>query len=220
MNEKYKERSAREQALEWVQNYIKKKDLKSGDILPKEIEIMTAAGVSRSAVREAMTALKTLGIVISRKKEGTRLVREPVILDLRKYLKERFDSKDDLEEALEFRASMEWGMGELLFNRVKADTLKKLQKIVDASKGKSDLESLDRDFHTILLKAAGNKLAALLSYLIIPVFATRSEINDPPSKKEIDVWITQHQPLIDTLRKKDKKGFLREWRKHTFIYFR
>ena len=51
-------------------DYIKNNALKVGDALPKELEIAESLGVSRTAVREAMLRLRTLGLIESRKHRG------------------------------------------------------------------------------------------------------------------------------------------------------
>ena len=45
--------------------YIKENALKAGDALPKELEFAETLGVSRTAIREAMLRLRTLGLVES-----------------------------------------------------------------------------------------------------------------------------------------------------------
>ncbi len=66
--------SRAEHVVEWLLRHIDRRDLRPGDALPKELEIAEAAGVARSSVREALTALKVLGIVRSRRKGGLRMV--------------------------------------------------------------------------------------------------------------------------------------------------
>ena len=55
-------------------NYIKENGLKVGDALPKEMEFAESLGVSRTAVREAMLRLRTLGLVESKKHRGMVLL--------------------------------------------------------------------------------------------------------------------------------------------------
>ncbi|MGM0376406.1 MAG: FadR/GntR family transcriptional regulator, partial [Bacteroidota bacterium] len=43
-------------------DYLIRKELKPGDKIPKEIELVEALGVSRTVVRESLNRLKTVGL--------------------------------------------------------------------------------------------------------------------------------------------------------------
>ena len=47
------------------------KGLKTGDKIPKELELASAMGVSRTVIRESLTRLKAMGLVDSIKHKGT-----------------------------------------------------------------------------------------------------------------------------------------------------
>ena len=50
---------------------IKNGELKPGDKMPPEIELAESLGVARSSVREAIKILSYLGVLESRRAEGT-----------------------------------------------------------------------------------------------------------------------------------------------------
>ena len=60
-----------------VVDFILDRDLAVGDRLPPETDIARTLGVSRPAVREAMVALETAGIVLARSGGGTFVLRRP-----------------------------------------------------------------------------------------------------------------------------------------------
>ena len=62
-----------------LRDYFKKKSFKPGDALPKELELAEALGVSRNVVREALSRLRMLGMIESRKKRGM-ILSSPDIL--------------------------------------------------------------------------------------------------------------------------------------------
>ena len=62
-----------------LMNYLKQNDFKSGDPLPKELDLADHLGVSRNVVREALSRLRMLGIVESKKRKGM-IYREPDLL--------------------------------------------------------------------------------------------------------------------------------------------
>lgn len=64
-------RRASQQIVAQVRAMIQSGDLQPEERLPAERELAKALQVSRSTVREAMCALESLGLVISRPGEGT-----------------------------------------------------------------------------------------------------------------------------------------------------
>ena len=52
------------------------KELKPGDSIPKETELATLMGVSRTVIRESLNRLKTMGLVESKKHKGT-IIKSP-----------------------------------------------------------------------------------------------------------------------------------------------
>jgi len=50
--------------------FLKNNAFKPGDALPKELELAEALGVSRNILREALSRLRVLGMVDSKKRRG------------------------------------------------------------------------------------------------------------------------------------------------------
>lgn len=62
-----------ENALEAIQQIILKRDLSPGQKIPTENELITALGMSRVPIREAIKIWAALGIVEIRRGDGTYL---------------------------------------------------------------------------------------------------------------------------------------------------
>src|SRR5687767_13233655 len=62
-----------------LRDYLKKKSFKPGDALPKELELAEALGVSRNVLREALSRLRMLGMVETKKKRGMVLARPDIL---------------------------------------------------------------------------------------------------------------------------------------------
>jgi DNA-binding FadR family transcriptional regulator len=215
--------SRAEHVVEWLRRFIDERELQPGDALPKELEIAAAAGVARSSVREALTALKVLGIVRSRRKGGLRMVREPVLLEMRPYLAERYHSRALLDEAMEFRAALEQGLAELIFAKISRRETAALRRICEqvraAPAGQADLHSAERCFHRGLLAASRNRLAAVLSHLYIPIFASHESMA-AGATEGAETWLRGHLGLVEALERRDLAGFLRTMREHITPYIR
>ena len=59
-----------DQVEERLREYITNKAFKPGDAIPKEIELAEALGVSRNVVREALSRLRMLGMIETKKRRG------------------------------------------------------------------------------------------------------------------------------------------------------
>ena len=212
--------------LEWLERYIKARKLQVGDALPREQTIAAATRSGRSSVREALTALKVLGIIRSRRKGGIRIIRDPVLLEIRHYFAERYVQGGRYANALEFRAAMEWGFGELLLARITPAAILSARKVVrdvaDASAGKVDIEAAEVRFHTVLTRACGNRLALLFAHLYNPIFRHDGGNTATWAKAPANIagWVQEHSDLLDALGDRDSKRFLNELKKHTHGYMR
>lgn len=62
-----------ENVLNKIKQYINEKQLQSGDRLPSERELAEQLGVGRSSIREALRAIELLGLIETKRGEGTFL---------------------------------------------------------------------------------------------------------------------------------------------------
>lgn len=62
-----------EEVLKRIQDYIKQENLSPGDKIPSERELSEQLSVSRSSIREALRAMQLLGLIETRRGEGTFL---------------------------------------------------------------------------------------------------------------------------------------------------
>ena len=65
-----------ENVIRQMKENIYKGNLKKGTKLPSERELSSILGVSRAAVREALSALDVLGVVETKPGEGTYIVND------------------------------------------------------------------------------------------------------------------------------------------------
>lgn len=214
-----------ERVLDWIEGYIKENKLSVGDPLPGEIELSKQTNTGRSSVREALAALKSLGIIESKTSGGITIVRDPVMLEMRhyftdKYEKCEYEKNERYADALEFRAMMDWGMGTLAFSRIKPKTIRALRKLLnDAEQGsgtEAEITRLDIEFHRILTSGFNNRLAELFTHIYELIF----EGPRPEDTNYLPKWIKDHNQLLDALESRNESRFLKELRKHTQGYMR
>lgn len=84
-------------------NYFKANDLGVGSVIPNEIELAGALGVGRSALREALSRLKMMGLIETRTRRGM-ILKEPTLLGaMKRVIDPRILSENTLFDLLDFR---------------------------------------------------------------------------------------------------------------------
>jgi DNA-binding FadR family transcriptional regulator len=163
-----------EKVEEQLVDYLVKNNLKAGDPIPKELELASSLGVSRTVVREAMSRLRMLGLIETKKKKGGVLTTPDLIGTLEKSLIPRIMDEATLRDLFEFRLVLEIGMADLIMARVTADDIQELKKIVEIEPDLSEdlhfnIEHETR-FHGKLYEITGNSTLKKFQKLLLPLF--------------------------------------------------
>ncbi len=139
---------------------IRQDTYKIGERLPPESEIASEIGVSRPVVREALGALRLLGVVDARPGLGTFVRSVPNGLDVQSVL----TSPQNPFEALEARACVEPAIARRVLHAISSERLLGLRQNVESMRnaiGRQDTAALaaaERSFHLGLAEASGNTL--------------------------------------------------------------
>ncbi len=146
-------------------------DLKPGDMLPPERELVRMFGVSRSSIRDAIRRLETVGLLEPRQGIGT-VVRDlsadvvvapvaGVLLQKRKVISELLDVRLIIEPALAHRAAL----------YASPEQLATLQAAVHRQEEKVHRGELateeDSDFHYTIALAANNSAMLKLVHVLM-----------------------------------------------------
>lgn len=199
-----------------------RKELKPGDPIPKETELAEAMGVSRTVIREALTRLKTIDIIESKKHKGT-VIKSPSLFNiLQKSMIPNILDDSTLRDLFELRLIIEVGMADFVFHRVTSEDIKKLEKIVanEPEKSESILFDIEHEirFHGKLYEVTGNKNLIQFQKLLLPLFnyAYSSGLINKPIKRKRYV---SHKGLIDILKNGDSDKFRTGMRAHLENHF-
>jgi GntR family transcriptional repressor for pyruvate dehydrogenase complex len=159
-----------EQIVQQIEDSILKGALKPGDQLPAERELAQNFGVSRTAVREAVKALREKGLVEAYSGRGTfvtdgtsHAIRQSLDLMIRIGQQEGHEGSIHLAE---LRQILEPEIAALAVSRIEEQLLATMREAV-ATMDKSLHEpaayiEADLDFHLALAEAAGNPLVLSL----------------------------------------------------------
>jgi DNA-binding FadR family transcriptional regulator len=208
-----------------ITEYIKKNKLVVGDTIPKEMEFAEALGVSRTVIREALSRLRTIGIIDSKKHKGMVLSHPDFIQNFEKVIDTNLLGDDTLKDIFELRLILEMGMIDLLFARKTEQDLIELDKIVtkmEEDKIDSTIFSLEYEvaFHGKLYEMSGNRTLQRFQNLLLPVFqyVHDHKLNDAETYKYTKKFIT-HRELLNYLKEDNIKGFRKGMSQHLEPHF-
>jgi GntR family transcriptional repressor for pyruvate dehydrogenase complex len=141
-----------------------------GEKLPREKELATRLGLSRSSLREAVRALILAGVLKTRQGDGTYVTSlEPHQLLETMSLAVDLMQNRTLVELFEVRRMIEPAATALAAGRIEKEDIRRLEATLgrmDAAENVEELVEADDDFHRTVAGATGNAaLAALLQNL-------------------------------------------------------
>lgn len=159
--------SVTDEAIGKIKQLILSGQLRPGDKLPREKEFGVQLGLSRSSLREAVRALTLLGILRSRRGDGTYVTSlEPEqLMDTLSYVVDLLQD-ESIVEVYEVRRLLESAATSLAVARLNKASLLRMRDCMGRMENTSDVEKLveaDIEFHNIIASASGN---AILTSLI------------------------------------------------------
>jgi GntR family transcriptional repressor for pyruvate dehydrogenase complex len=166
-----------EEVAQRLRAFIDVQELKPGDRLLSERDLAQRLGVSRTSVRQALTALRVAGLVEIRHGDGVFLLQPPdrVVPTL---ARELLESHAQLPAIMEVRVALESQTARLAARRRTASEIGELQDVLDAMAAEIDRgedgADADQAFHGAIARASRNPLLAdLMSQLAEPIDQTR-----------------------------------------------
>lgn len=201
---------------------LRQQKLKVGDSIPKEIELATALGVSRTVIREALLRLRMMGLIESKKKKGAVITSPDLFGILAKSLNPHVLDQDTLKEMFEIRLVLEIGMADFLFQRISQEDIAELREIVRNEPPVTDyhLFNIDHEiaFHGKLYEITGNKTLKKFQKLLLPVFDYVH--NSGLLKKQTMLRkFVSHKGLVDILANGSPELFRNGMRNHLENHF-
>jgi len=152
-----------EQIVQQIEDSVLNGSLKPGDQLPAERELAQRLGVSRTAVREAVKALREKGLVEAYSGRGTFITDGTSQAARQSFdLMVKIGQQEGAPYLAELRLILEPGIAALAATRVTDEDLAGLREAVAvmdrAQKDPAAFIEADLDFHLALAEAAANPL--------------------------------------------------------------
>jgi GntR family transcriptional repressor for pyruvate dehydrogenase complex len=204
--------------VQQVEESIHKGELKAGDQLPPERELADQFGVSRTAVREAVKALREKGLVEAYPGRGT-FVTSDTSNTIRLTL-DRMIKAGQLEGTLqlvEVREILEPEIAALAAARANDETLREMREAVSImDKARQDPDAYieaDLDFHLALAEAAANPIILSLIDSIIGVLREERmrifKVEGGPQRGQY-----HHKRILEAVQNRDASGAREAMRAH------
>ena len=200
---------------------IKSQHLKPGDTLPSERQLMADYGVGRPAIREAMQALKRMGVIEIRHGERPR-VAEPSFDAVAEQLQETMrhllaHSEPTMNHLKDARAVFEAQMARFAAENCTDADIEALRLILKqqtaAKKDTTRFVELDGDFHRAIASISGNPIFATLSHAI---FSWLSEFRGDLVHKRGREGLTlkEHREILDAIEERDGEAAAKRMADH------
>ena len=201
--------------FDWLMDRIRTGELKAGDRLPTEKDMVNRLGVSRTCVREAIKSLEALRIVNVRPKLGA-VLQEPTAAAL--FNAELFSAAVNsrrTDTLMEFRKILEVGLASLAAEKAEAGDALSIARSMAAyeealEQGRQPYQA-DIDFHLAIASAAKNPLGHMVLTALARPLSQQLQLAEavPGAAEE---GLRDHQKIAGAIaeRNPDKaRGFMR-----------
>jgi GntR family transcriptional regulator, transcriptional repressor for pyruvate dehydrogenase complex len=208
-----------EEVVERLRELIDVQGLEPGDRLMSERELAERLGVSRTSVRQALTALEVTGLVRIRHGGGVFLARSPNdVLPL--LARELLDRYEGLPTVIEVREAIETQTSRLAARRREDADLRAMRAALERMEATiqsgDDPAEADSAFHTAIVRAARNPLLERLwQDLAEPINQTRRASLARPGRPPRS--LAAHYAILDAIEGKDEEGAAASMREHLAV---
>jgi DNA-binding FadR family transcriptional regulator len=201
-----------------LREYLKEKSFKPGDPLPKELEIAQSLGVSRNVVREALSRLRMLGMVETKKKRGMVMARPDILSSLERVLDPLIIGDSTLQDIFEIRLTLEMGLADLLYLRKTAKDVEELEQIARNQKVTGGRQTFriknEIAFHGKIYQMTGNDTLQRFQSMLLPVFGYLVSLEKVPIIGKVS-----HLDLVEILKHGSKEEFRQGMLQHLQHHF-
>lgn len=203
-------------------------DLKAGDTLPSEAELMAQLSVSRASLREALRVLESESLVtVKRGSRGGPIVQLPDPRTAAHYFGLLLQTEGtSLEDVFNARQLIEPPAVRIVVAKARRQVPPSLQKMVDdaqlaVAEGRfRDYGALLPSFHDELVTLTGNKTLTLTMKILNIIFAhhiTAIADTNPPRESSLSaarIGLRSIQKLLELIRAGDADEAVKHWRGH------
>lgn len=206
--------------IEQIQSMVMNGTLKIGDKLPSERDLVEQLGVSRTSIREALSALEVIGLIESRQGEGN-FISGNIESNFFEPLSVMFMlNKGNPEDILELRMIIEVEAAAIAAKNIKEEDKEEIRILLDRlANAENDKESakLDAQLHYRIAEITGNYLIITLLKAVSNLMETFIEnarviILQEENKREL--LMEQHKKICNALFEGDSQKVVLAMKEH------
>lgn len=209
-----------------IHEYMKANRLRPGDSFPKEEELATMLQISRPVVREALSRLRMMGLVTSRKRRGMVVAKPTIFATMAKVINPDFLDADEQADFMRLRVTIELGLADFLLLNITSDEIDELEKVVRREESDpADFElymQCDYLFHSLIYQATGCSSLASFQGLLYRFFSDiksrKAFATKGFSQRFTDPQKTTHRDILEAIKSGDPEVVHQTMRKHLSLY--
>lgn len=225
---KFEYKKKREFVASQIMDAIKRGEFKIGDKLPSEKNMAEGIGVSRPSIREALGALRILGVIETINGVGT-VVKNDKIDFLSEGINSELSSimgpESNTFEVLEARKVLEPAVAVYALDGINEEDLSKLEQIIEQmttaaeNKDYSSYHKANKRFHLQIASSTQNRFL-LRSISSLQNIFTDSELGAEMRRRYLtdSSYIVEslkvHKDIFECLKKRDKDALIKAFNTH------
>ena len=221
-----------QQVINKIMDAVIAGELKPGDKIPTELELIETFHVSRNSLRSAIQTLRAYGILEVRRPEGTFVCEKvtPQLLNPMIYAIMLNNDKTAAQDIVELRQVIDYGMTHLIVERglskedelhleaVYEDLVKKLRA------DDYNLEAVvqaDMDFHVAMAEASHNPMVVMLNEFLLNLTeeSRRRTIRRCFELNDNEYLVKTHREHLDLLERKPGRN-MQEVLEYSYYYWK
>jgi GntR family transcriptional repressor for pyruvate dehydrogenase complex len=206
-----------EEVVSQVHELIKEGRFKAGDQLPSERELAEIFKVSRTSVREALRALETQGLVISKTGMGNFVADLPIESLVAPLARMLIEEKNALADVFELRKLIEPQIASLAAERATAEDVERMKLLLkkqreQVERGATGVDA-DTELHFAIGQATQNHaIEKLVSGLLDVLSHSREESLQTSGRRQAS--IDSHLAIVAAIEKHDQEKAREAMRHH------
>lgn len=222
--DKIEYRKIHEQIADRLKERIMAGELQPGGRLPSSKELCESYGVGMSTVREALSALKAMGLVESRQGEGS-FVRKIELADVEMpELSGLLMDRETILELLEARKALEVSNAAIAAEKRSEDDLRCFEELLETMErhlgNETEGERADMAFHLALARATHNSiitrmLETVSAQMEMAIRETR-RLQMYASKSVSEQLWREHRDIYEAIAAQDPQRAMEAMRQHLF----
>jgi GntR family transcriptional regulator, transcriptional repressor for pyruvate dehydrogenase complex len=205
-----------EEIVQQIRGFIASGELRPGDQLPSERELVERFQVSRASIREALTALQVMGLLERSRTGGGLAARGNHVWFTIAPLSSFLATRGHLIEQIEVRRMIEPEMGRLAAERASAADIERMEQCLLAMEADIEAGGLgsaaDAAFHATIAATTNNELLTRIVEVIGSAIRDQREVFQTPAGARES--LEEHRLILEAIRRGDGDAAYAGTRRH------